>query len=82
MLTATQMKQDCCGCMACSYACPKSAITMAADETGFVYPEIDPKTCINCGICRKVCPLGENFTGTEAVPDIYAVQNHQKNTKA
>ena len=78
MLTPEQKKSDCCGCMACSYACPKSAIAMAADETGFVYPEIDPKTCINCGICRKVCPLGENYTGTEAVPDIYAVQNHQK----
>ena len=31
MLTNTQKKQDCCGCMACSFACPKSAIQMKTD---------------------------------------------------
>ena len=80
MLTPDQKKEDCCGCMACSFACPKSAITMKADACGFVYPEIDPELCIHCGLCRKVCPLSETLTGTDAVPDIYAVQNKQKDT--
>ena len=79
MLTPNQKKQDCCGCMACSFTCPKSAITMKADECGFLYPEIDQDLCVHCSLCTKVCPLQENYTGVDAVPDIYALQNHQKN---
>ena len=79
MLTPNQKKQDCCGCMACSFTCPKSAITMKADECGFLYPEIDQDLCVHCNLCTRVCPLQENYTGVDAVPDIYALQNHQKN---
>ena len=79
MLTPDQKKQDCCGCMACSFACPKSAIQMKTDECGFAYPEIDQELCIHCNLCTKVCPLQENYTGEDAVPDIYALQNPQKN---
>ena len=65
--------------MACSFTCPKSAITMKADECGFLYPEIDQDLCVHCNLCTRVCPLQENYTGVDAVPDIYALQNHQKN---
>ena len=78
MLTATQMKQDCCGCMACSFSCPKSAISMKEDECGFLYPEINHELCVHCNLCTKVCPLQNTYTGADAVPDIYALQNHQK----
>lgn len=78
MLTATQMKQDCCGCMACSFSCPKSAISMKEDECGFLYPEINQELCVHCNLCTKVCPLQNTYTGADAVPDIYALQNHQK----
>ena len=79
MLTNTQKKQDCCGCMACSFACPKSAIQMKTDDCGFAYPEINQELCVHCGLCTRVCPLQENYTGADAVPDIYALQNHEKN---
>ena len=78
MLTPAQQKQDCCGCMACSFACPRSAITMIADECDFLYPEINQELCVHCGLCTSVCPLQENYTGCDAVPDIYALQNQHK----
>jgi carbon-monoxide dehydrogenase iron sulfur subunit len=39
-------------CMAC---CPADAMSKDG-KTGLV--EIDRKVCINCKICRKVCPFG------------------------
>ena len=29
---------------------------MERDEEGFLYPVVDNKTCIDCGLCEKVCP--------------------------
>ena len=50
-------KKDCCGCWACVQRCPKHCITMKEDSEGFLYPEVDPALCINCGLCEKVCPV-------------------------
>lgn len=30
---------------------------MQADEEGFLYPHVDKATCVNCGLCEKVCPI-------------------------
>lgn len=30
---------------------------MQADEEGFLYPQINEKACINCGVCEKVCSI-------------------------
>lgn len=30
---------------------------MTADEEGFLYPEVNKGSCINCGLCEKVCPI-------------------------
>jgi len=54
-------KYDCCGCTACYSACPVGAITLEEDEKGFVYPVIDKEKCINCGKCKKVCPLNKKI---------------------
>lgn len=51
----TKNKQECSGCTACMNACPTAAITMQEDNEGFLYPVINEYTCINCGLCRKVC---------------------------
>ena len=55
----TLKKKDCNGCGLCSLKCPKKAITMIEDNEGFVYPVIDKSKCINCNICKNICPNHE-----------------------
>lgn len=47
---------------------------MEADEEGFVYPRIK-EHCINCGKCRKVCPVLEREKESVCVQHGFAVQN-------
>lgn len=49
-------KENCTGCGACAYVCPKHCITMKDNEIGITYPIIDIQSCIKCNRCRKVCP--------------------------
>lgn len=46
----------CSGCSACLAVCHQGAISMRADEKGFLVPSIDENKCINCGKCDLVCP--------------------------
>lgn len=50
-------KEQCCGCSACCSICPKQAITMKADDEGFLYPSINLNKCVNCHLCENVCPI-------------------------
>lgn len=50
-------KKECCGCNACGDVCPKGCISFKADNEGFLYPEVDTDTCIDCHLCEKVCPI-------------------------
>ena len=50
-------KHKCSGCTACMAICPKQCITMSQDEEGFMYPIVDDKKCIDCGLCEKNCPF-------------------------
>ncbi|KAA3295388.1 F420H(2):quinone oxidoreductase, partial [Akkermansia sp. BIOML-A6] len=43
-------KDDCCGCGACAWACPRHCIKMVADAEGFLYPDINQDDCIDCHI--------------------------------
>lgn len=52
----TLSKSECVGCRSCLQICPKNAISMQEDYEGFYYPVISDK-CIDCGICRKHCPV-------------------------
>ena len=49
--------QDCCGCTACKNICPKQCISMQTDYLGFQYPYVNVSLCIECGMCRQVCPF-------------------------
>lgn len=53
-------KRLCCGCSACASVCPKDAITMRPDPLGFLYPEVDPSLCVECGLCVKVCDFTDD----------------------
>ena len=64
-------KKNCCACGACMNICPKSAISMKADEYGFLYPQINTDLCIECGMCKKVCSY-QNKTESNSPLKVYA----------
>lgn len=47
---------ECTGCTACSSICGKTAITFKQDSLGFLYPTIDDDKCVECDLCRIICP--------------------------
>ena len=49
--------EKCTGCSACLNCCPKDAIEMVEDTFGFLYPKTDNSRCIDCELCRKICPV-------------------------
>ena len=52
----------CTGCSACMAICPKNAISMEVNgKDGFLYPRINCKLCVNCRLCRKVCPIHKSI---------------------
>lgn len=55
-------KFQCSGCSACANKCPKQCISMHPDGMGFLYPRVDDSACVNCGLCIKICPFGEDKT--------------------
>lgn len=72
-----EAKSLCCGCAACAQRCPKHSITMEEDGEGFLYPKIDTTTCIDCGLCEKVCPIING--GTPSTPlKVYAAKNKDR----
>ncbi len=52
-----QITNTCCGCSTCKAICPKDAISITLDETGFLQAKIDKNNCIKCGKCESVCPF-------------------------
>lgn len=63
---------NCCGCMACVDACPRSAITKIVKD-GAAYPSIDTDKCIECGKCINVCGMKRKTvrTATSAYVGFY-----------
>lgn len=67
-------KHLCCGCEACVQTCPKHCISFSEDTEGFRYPSVDKSTCIDCGLCGKVCPVINQ--AKEQVPlKVFAAKN-------
>ena len=74
-------KNICSGCGACDQKCPKNAIKMQPDSEGFLYPIIDFEKCINCGICRNICPVANKYKETQKEPTAYAAVNLNENIR-
>lgn len=72
-------KEDqCCGCTACQSICPKNAVSMQTDGKGFLYPHVNVALCVNCGLCKLVCPMDhqQEKAATDMVtPEFYAVKH-------
>lgn len=69
----------CCGCSVCHDVCPKGAISMVEDVTGFKHPHIDTELCIHCDLCEIACPVLNEATAPRAeweMPECYAA-NHK-----
>lgn len=47
---------------------------MVEDRDGFWYPVIDEAKCVDCGLCKTVCPALKE-KGTGPVPEAFAVKN-------
>lgn len=75
-------KKDCCGCTACYNICPKNAITMQADEEGFLYPQIDKELCVECGLCEKVCPVQNVPDSNVGEKESYVLRTKNRNVLA
>ena len=63
-------KALCCGCSACAQSCPCQCIRMVVDKEGFFYPQVDEFSCINCGLCNKVCPFENPYDSVIPVSTI------------
>ncbi len=61
----------CSGCTACANVCPANCIEMKPDKYGFLYPVINKKSCLHCGMCSKTCPV-LNEIGFQTTPKTYA----------
>ena len=70
----------CCGCSACEAICPKNAILMKPDNLGFLYPIIDTRICIDCGICRNICPI-DGIKSENEIKEAFAVMNNDTDTR-
>jgi coenzyme F420-reducing hydrogenase beta subunit len=77
MMLLYERKEECCGCTACMSICPKQAITMISDEEGFLYPSINQELCIECDLCKQVCPFSDNYrtSGNYDQPLVYAAKH-------
>ena len=73
--------EDCCGCGVCHEVCPKNAISMRADECGYVYASIDNSLCVDCGKCRGVCPALVNDYEAAFEKKAYAGTSLDESTK-
>ena len=73
-------KKDCCGCNACVQRCPKQCITMQADNEGFLYPIVNTASCIDCGLCEKVCPV-INQAKPQQPLKVYAAYNKNEDIR-
>ncbi len=67
-------KNNCCGCSACKSICPKNAISMVADDEGFLYPKTDHALCVECGLCKKVCDFAKDSVKEDLSPAVFAAK--------
>lgn len=75
---------ECTGCLACMNACEQKAIYTDFEAEGFFRPIIDYNKCVNCGMCKKVCPQNNELVGSSYNADIFAgfVKDENKRIKS
>jgi coenzyme F420-reducing hydrogenase beta subunit len=69
---------ECTSCGACVNICPKKAISLLPDESGFLYPSIDCDKCTNCSLCNTVCQIEIKSQRGVFEQDFYALVNRNE----
>jgi ferredoxin--NADP+ reductase len=62
---------DCCSDASCVAVCPMNSIHPSPGEAGFGTTDglfVDPRSCIDCGACADVCPVGAAKPADAASP--------------
>lgn len=76
-------KTTCSGCGACCQICKHTAISMMADEEGFLYPTLDSEKCIKCGLCDITCPaVGNDRANAEQKQSCFIATTKEKKYSA
>lgn len=70
----------CTGCMACANVCAHQAIKVKQDEEGFDRPVIDEALCVDCGLCKQVCPVNNHPTTSEPLK-VYSGWSSDENVR-
>jgi len=70
---------ECTSCGACVNVCPKKAISLLPDESGFLYPYIESSECVGCSLCNAVCQMELKSQREDYEQTFYALVN--KNEK-
>lgn len=65
--------QSCTGCLSCYAACEYGAIQKNEDEEGFLCPEVQADSCVECGTCTEACPACNPVHGLPIQEDCFAV---------
>lgn len=68
----SKQSNQCSGCGSCANVCAHNAISMREDNEGFLFPHIDPDSCVGCGLCEKACPVDkEEWANRETLDNCY-----------
>lgn len=68
-------KSQCSGCTACVNICPQKCIIMQPDAEGYLYPSVDRKICVECGLCEKTCPINKPLNLRDYETKAFALQH-------
>ena len=55
--------------------CPKNAIFMKPDSSGFLYPVIDETRCVDCSMCDSACQINKSSSACSYQEKYYALIN-------
>lgn len=55
---------------------------MAESRDGFLYPEVDPTACTECGLCEKVCPALNDSINHCGQVEAYAARSTDESIKS
>lgn len=57
----------CTGCLACVDSCAKGALRSCFNNEGHLTYLVDTSSCVDCGLCERVCPVVSDFKYGENV---------------